>query len=65
MIVHACMYYHRMIRFYLLMYTVELYRDYEGGKLLQVGKLGTAKDNAGTVNYVASTTTKREYLFFE
>ena len=46
-------------------YTVELYRDYEGGKLLEVGKLGTAKDNAGTVNYVASTTTKREYLFFE
>ena len=50
---------------YLLMYTGEMYRDYEGGRLLEVGKLGTAKDNAGTVNYIASATTKREYLFFE
>ena len=47
------------------MYTVELYRDYEGGKLLEVSKLGTDKDKAGTVNYIASATTKREYVFFE
>ena len=54
-----------MIRSYLFNDADELYRDHEGGKMLEVASLGDGRTIDGTVNFIVDVKSKKEYRYFK